>query len=327
LTLDPLATRFTELLGCRFPIQLAPMGGICTGPDLPAAVSQAGGFGMVGAVNLPVAGLEAIVDEVARRTEAPFGVGFLMPFLDRECLEMTARRVRLVDFFYDDPDADLVAAVHEWGALAAWQIGSVEEARAAADAGCDLVVAQGTEAGGHVRGQVGLLPLLDGVLAAIDIPVVAAGGIASAAGAAAAMAAGADAVRVGTRFIAAEESPAHPSYVEAILEARPEDTVLTETFSVMWPDAPHRVLRSCIDAVTTFDGDVVGEMEMPGMTLPIPRFAVPCPTKSTTGAVQAMALYAGQSVGVIDEVRSVGDIVAELADGAERGLRSVRAGP
>jgi NAD(P)H-dependent flavin oxidoreductase YrpB (nitropropane dioxygenase family) len=303
------------------------MGGICTGPDLPATVSQEGGFGMVGAVNLPVGGLEAIVDEVARRTDAPFGVGLLMPFLDRECVEMAARRTRLVDFFYADPDAELVAAVHSAGALAAWQVGSVEEARAATDAGCDLVVAQGIEAGGHVRGQVGLLPLLDGVLAAVDVPVVAAGGIASAAGAAAAMAAGADAVRVGTRFLAAEESPAHPSYVEAILGARPEDTVLTETFSVMWPDAPHRVLRSCIDAVTKFDGEVVGEMEMPGMTLPVPRFAVPCPTNATTGAVQAMALYAGQSVGAIDEVRSVAEIVAELAGGAERGMQSVRRSP
>ena len=184
-----------------------------------------------------------------------------------------------------------------------------------------MIVAQGVEAGGHVRGELGLLPLLDGVLDAVDVPVVAAGGIGTARAMAAVLASGADAVRVGTRFIAsreAGESGAHPAYVDAILRASAEDAVLTEAFSVMWPDAPHRVLRSCVEAAEAFHGEVVGELRMAGVTMPLPRLAVPSPTRETTGAIEAMALYAGQSVGAVQEVQSAAEIVRELAEGAEQ---------
>jgi NAD(P)H-dependent flavin oxidoreductase YrpB (nitropropane dioxygenase family) len=268
---------------------------------------------MIAAVNLPAPALAAILDEAARSTSGPLGVNFLMPFLDRECLEAAASRVRVVDFFYADPDPDLVEIAHAAGALACWQVGSVAEARAAVDAGCDLVVAQGVEAGGHVRGNVGLLPLLSEVVEAIDVPVVAAGGIATAAAAARALAAGAAGVRAGTRFIAAAESPAHPAYIDAVLRAGPEDTVLTEAFSVMWPGAPHRVLRSCVEAAESFVGDVVGQLRMGEATMPIPRLSVLCPTRDTTGAIEAMALYAGQSVGDVREVRPAAQMVRELA--------------
>ena len=142
-----------------------------------------------------------------------------------------------------------------------WQVGSADEARAAVDAGCDLVVAQGDEAGGHVRGTLGLLTTLERVLDAVEVPVVAAGGIGSARQVAAALAAGASAVRVGTRFIASAESGAHPDYVRAVLEATAEDSTLTDVFSVGW-DAPHRVLRSCIEAARAFRGDVVGSADL-----------------------------------------------------------------
>ena len=126
--------------------------------------------------------------------------------------------------------------------MAAWQVGDAEEARRAQDAGCDLVVAQGVEAGGHVRGTIALLPLLDAVLDATpDIPVVAAGGIGTPRAMAAALAAGADAVRVGTRFVATEEADTHPEYAQALVDAGPEDTVLTTTFSFMWPEGQERM--------------------------------------------------------------------------------------
>src|SRR5207247_10757963 len=139
----------------------------------------------------------------------PFCVHFLIPFLERECLEVAAARGRVVEFFYGDPDRDLVQTVHAGKALAAWQVGSVDEARAAVDVGCDFIVAQGVEAGGHVRGRIGLLPLLEQVLEVVDVPVVAAGGIGTARAMAAALATGASAVRVGTRIVAAVESTAH----------------------------------------------------------------------------------------------------------------------
>src|SRR5437773_2822078 len=102
-------------------------------------------------------------------------MNFLMPFLDLAAVEVAASRLRVVEFFYAEPDAALVARVHEGGALAVWQVGSLAEAERAVDAGCDFIVAQSTEAGGHVRGQISLLPLLDAVLDAVAVPVVAAG--------------------------------------------------------------------------------------------------------------------------------------------------------
>ena len=208
--------------------------------------------------------------------------------------------------------------VHAGGALACWQIGSEDEARAAADAGVDFIVAQGLEAGGHVRGTIGLLPLLDRVLGAVQVPVVAAGGIATARAMAAALAAGADGVRVGTRFVVAEESDAHPRYQDALIKAGTADTVLTETFSVMWPHAPHRVLRSAVEAAQAHPSDQVGEMVLGGERFPLPRFAVPTPTRQTTGTIEAMALYAGQSVGAVLARQPAAEIVRELADGAAK---------
>jgi nitronate monooxygenase len=310
------ATRFTELIGCELPIQQAPMGGVATSPDLAVAVSNAGGQGMVAAVTLPAPALSAILDDVAGKTTRPFGVSFLMPFLDSECVEMAASRVRLVDFFYGDPDPELVKLVHEGGALASWQVGSPEEAAAAAGAGCDVVVAQGVEAGGHVRGRTELLPLLEQVLGRVDVPVVAAGGIATAARVEDVMRAGADAVRVGTRFIASPEANAHPSYIDALLDASADDTVLTEAFSAMWPDAPHRVLRSSVEAAAGLDEEIIGEIEMGGEKMPVPRFSVIPPGRIASGELGAMSLYAGLGVGEIESVSPAAEIVAELAEGA-----------
>jgi nitronate monooxygenase len=315
-----LATRFTSLVGCRLPLQQAGMGGVAM-PPLVLAVAEAGGLGMLGGVMLPPPVLAGMLDDLAARTRGAFGVSFLMPFLDRDAVPVAATRARVVEFFYGEPEAALVDAVHAGGALASWQVGSLAEAVAAARVGCDLIVAQGTEAGGHVRGRVGLLPLLNAVLDAVEIPVVAAGGIGTGRDVAAALAAGAAGVRVGTRFVAAAECDAHPEYVAALVAAGAEETVLTGRFSVMWPDAPHRVLRSAVAAAETCPDDIVGEMELGGSRQPLPRFAVACPTRTTTGTIAAMALYAGESVGAVRGVMPAADIVHELMDGAERLLR------
>src|SRR4051812_21088061 len=153
-----------------------------------------------------------------------------MPFLDHAALEAAADRSVLVEFFWGEPDADLVDIVHRAGARAGWQVGTAAEARAAGDAGCDVVVVQGVEAGGHVRGTVGLLPLLSEVRDVVNVPIVGAGGIGTGESMAAVLTAGADAVRIGTRFVAAKESVAHPLYVEALVNATAGDTVLTTAF-------------------------------------------------------------------------------------------------
>src|SRR6266508_3918928 len=138
-----LTTPFTELLGCRLPLQQAPMGGVTT-PELVAAVAGAGAVGMVPAQMLPAEALGVLLDDLADRTSGVVGVTFLLPFgADPACVEVAAARARLVDFYYADPDPALVAAVHAGGALASWQAGSAAEALAAVDAGCDLVAVQG----------------------------------------------------------------------------------------------------------------------------------------------------------------------------------------
>ena len=143
---------------------------------------------MLGGTMVPPPILAEMLDALAEHTRGVVGVNFLMPFLDHDAVAAAATRARVVEFFYGEPDAALVNTVHRGGALACWQVGSVAEAVAAARAGCDLVVAQGTEAGGHVRGRTGLLPLLGAVLDAVDVPVVAAGGIGTARAMAAALA-------------------------------------------------------------------------------------------------------------------------------------------
>jgi NAD(P)H-dependent flavin oxidoreductase YrpB (nitropropane dioxygenase family) len=314
-----LTTRFTKLIGCRVPIQLAAMPVVTL--ELATTVAEAGGLAMFSALRMPTAHLARTLEQAASRVPA-IGVNFVIPFLDKEALQVAATRAKVVEFFYEDPDPGLVDIVHAAGALACWQVGSVNEAIAAEQSGCDLIVAQGIEAGGHVRGSLGLFPLLAQVLEVVNTPVIAAGGIGTARSMAAALAAGAAAVRVGTRFVAAEESGAHPEYVQALIRARAEDTVLTEAFSVNWPNAPHRVLRSCVEAAEAFAGTLVGQGSTGGKTYAIPRFAPPTPSRDTTGRIDAMPLYAGQSVDAVQRIQPAAEIVAELSEGAEQLLRA-----
>ncbi len=321
-----LRTRFTELAGCTVPIQQAPIGG-CASPRLAAAVAEAGGLGMVSVTGDPPDVVAAQLDQARQLSAGPIGAHFFLLMVDRESapesVAAAAERAPVVDFFYADPDPTLVEIVHAAGALASWQIGSAEEARAAADAGCDFVIAQGIEAGGHGRGQIGLLPLLDAVLATVDVPVLAAGGIGSGRALAAVLAAGADGARIGTRFVAAEEAEAHPRYVEALIASRPSDTVRSDTFALDFPGAPHRALRSSVEAAQAFQGDVVGEFIDPtgGARVPVRRFQKLTITRHMSGAIEAMPHWAGESVRGVTRVQPAAEIVRELASDAERLLR------
>jgi nitronate monooxygenase len=190
----------------------------------------------------------------------------------------------------------LVELVHQGGALASWQVGSLDEAKAAVDAGCDVIIAQGSGAGGHVRGELGVFELLDIVLDEVGIPVLAAGGIGSPRLLAAVVAAGADGARIGTRFISAVETGAHPEYVKALVEADNDHSVATGMFSVTCPLCPstHRVLRSALDAAGAYPDEIVGHVRIGKDHAPIARFSFQPPTTNTTGQISAMALYAGR---------------------------------
>jgi nitronate monooxygenase len=324
-----LQTRFTELTGCRIPIQQAPIGGGLARPPLAAAVAEAGALGMVAATGLSPEQVTARLKDVRSRTSGVFGANFLADkafYPDLQELhgpvEAASQYAKVVEFFYREPSPSLVDIVHRNGALAFWQVGSEKEARAAVDAGCDVIVTQGIEAGGHVRGKIGTLTLLSQVLDMTDVPVVAAGGIGSGRSMAAALAAGASGVRVGTRLIAAEEANAHPVYVNALIGAEPEDTVLTETFSLGWPNAPHRVLQSSIENAQRFKGDIVAQRHLPsGEVNQIRRFESVTATKDMTGNIEAIPHWAGESVAYVKELRPAARIINELASEAEQLLR------
>jgi NAD(P)H-dependent flavin oxidoreductase YrpB (nitropropane dioxygenase family) len=239
------------------------------------------------------------------------GVNFLVPFLDRAALETAAARSPLVEFFWGAPDVELVEIAGEQGARVCWQVGSVDEASAAVDAGCDLVIAQGYEAGGHVRGTTRLLTLIDAMRPVIEVPIVAAGGLGSGQQMAKALIAGADAVRMGTRFMAALESIAHPDYVDRLIASTADDTVITTAFGDGWPDAPHRVLKSAIAA-----GEALGASQTWSPLWPI---------ATDGGDVEARAMYAGLSVDAVRSRQPAADIVREIVEQAEAALSTSRA--
>lgn len=328
-----LTTRFTRLVECTVPIQQAGMGAAAP-PELVAAVSEAGAFGMLGTAR---AGLNAttfarLLERTRQLTTRPFGVNFIMragsvaAASPRVFIEQAAKVSKVVEFFYTDPSAEFVRIAHDCGALVSWQVGSREEALAAADVGCDLIVAQGIEAGGHVRGTIGLLSLLADVLDAVPaVPVLAAGGIGTGRAMAAALAAGADGVRVGTRFVASEEAGVHPTYAKALVDARTQDSVYTRTFHVGWPEAPHRALRSAIDAAESFPGEIVGKVvSLDGAETAVPRFGTRVADRTATGEVAAMSLYAGESVGGVKRVLPAREVIRELLEEAEQLLRRPR---
>jgi nitronate monooxygenase len=308
--------RVLELWGSELPIQLAPMGGVGATPRLALAVAAAGGHAMYAGLALPPPALTPAIDALAG-AGAAFGVNFIVPMMDPGSLEVALARAPYVDFFLADPDAALVDRVHDAGAVCGWQVETAGEARAAEAAGCDVVIAKAWESGGRKRVEgPALLPLLDGVLDAVSVPVVAAGGIATARGVAAVLAAGAAGARVGTRFIASAESDAHPDWIAAVLAAAPEDAVVSDAFNVgLVPPGPHRVLRGALEAATALPEGPAATLRMAGAEIPVPRFGPQPPARDTTGATHAMAHYAGQSAGAVREVLPAAEIVAELAAG------------
>lgn len=317
MTLD---TAFTQLVGCSVPIQQAPMGPVA-GPELVGAVAQAGGLGTLTTFGHSPEQLATIFDGIRHGTSGAIGANFLTDEIDREALEVVAARVRVVDFFWSRPEPSVVEIAHAGGAIAGWQVGSAEDAKRAADAGCDFVAAQGIEAGGHIAGELPLLLLLDQVLDTVSVPVLAAGAVGSARGLAAVLAAGAAGARIGTRFLATVESAAHDRYKQALIAARGAETEITGEFSVMCPLCAlrprTRVLSSALTAARAFQGDIIGEIELGGSPVALPKFVALPPDAQTTGEIEAMVLYAGMSVDAVTRIVPAAQLIDELVSGAQ----------
>ena len=322
-----MRTALTELLGIEAPIVLAPMGGAVT-PALAAAVSNAGGLGIMPLSHSTPDEIRSSVGEITALTDQPFGVNFILEWDQRERLAAALDAgAPAISLFWGDV-AELLPQAHDAGAVVFVSVGSVDEAARAAAAGADVVVAQGWEAGGHVRGTVTTLALVPRVVDAVDpVPVVAAGGIADGRGLAAVLALGAAGAWVGTRFLGARESPIHDEYRQRVLEASEEDTYYaTSLFDGGWPDAPHRVLRnSTVEAWEEAGRPPAGER--PGEEdevaarddgSPIKRYASATPQASMIGDIEALPNWAGQGVGLVTRVQPAAEIVEELIADAER---------
>jgi len=329
-----LHTRICDLLGIRYPIFCAPMGFI-TGPELAAAVSNAGGMGILAAGADPPVLLRRKIRALRRRTDRPFGVNVVVSTvrMPRPVAEMVAvcveERIDVLSLFGGDP-APYVAQAHAAGIKVFEQVGSVEAARRSLAAGVDVLIVQGSEAGGQLCGHCSLAALLPRVVdAAGGIPVLAAGGIAEGRGVAAALALGADGAVLGTRFIATPESEAHPIYKRRLLEATETET--TSLFSWDWPDSSHRVLRTAFVEANRgvkprLDEPIVGETMIGDQRLPLPRFVSLPPTIHTTGDIDAMAMYAGEGVAMVNRIQPADEIVRELVATAGRAIAGRMAG-
>jgi nitronate monooxygenase len=322
-----LKTRITELFGVEFPIVSAGMGGVALA-ELAAAVSNAGGLGTIALAGFTP---EAIQNEIAaarKLTKKPLLVNLLVPFLRPGILEMVTREpIQGVTLFWGEP-AEYVPIVKKSGLKVIWQCGSTQEAVAARDAGADVIIVQGFEAGGHVRGIVTSLALIPSARDAVgpDIPIIAAGGFADGRGLAAALALGADAAVFGTRFIASNEAAVDLKYQQRILAAVAEETVHTELYDMGWPHAPHRVLRTKVideweragrpeTGKRPGEGKSIGKMTRGGMDIEVPmvKYSVMAPTSSFEGDIEELALYAGMSVSLVREKLAAGEIVRRIA--------------
>lgn len=327
-----MTTALCPRLGIEIPIIQAPMGGVA-GARLAAAVSNAGALGTLPLWAVDLDTLRRTVRETRALTSKPFAVNLNMEFPQEQRLEACLEEgVPIISFFWQDPSA-LIPRAKAAGAIVMHTVGTARDARKAADSGVDVIIAQGWEAGGHVRGTVATMPLIPAVVDVVgDTPVVAAGGIADGRGMAAAMALGASGVWIGTRFLAAEETAIHPEYQQRILAAAEDDTVYCENlFNVGWPNAPHRALRnSTIRAWEAAgrpspgnrpgEGEVVASSKARGNIL---RYQSSSPRPDFVGDIEALSLWAGQSAALVRKVQPAAQIVREITDEAARTIRSL----
>jgi NAD(P)H-dependent flavin oxidoreductase YrpB (nitropropane dioxygenase family) len=340
-----LGTPLCRRLGIEHPVFSAGMGA-AAGPDLVAAVSNAGGLGVLGASGCPPEEIRRRTGRVCELSDRPFGVNFIIAGADceedrefiRQEVAAAAEHAAAVVLFWGDP-GPYVEAAHRAGALVLVQVGSAAEARAAATAGVDAIIAQGMEAGGHVRGTTPIWALLPQVVQAVaPLPVLASGGIGDGAGVARALRLGAHGVSLGTRFVASDEAWAHPEYKRRITGSTARDTFYGELFDVWWPDAPHRVLRNRLvqeweaagappPGQRPGEGTPIGTVvRSSGQKTDWPRYAVGVAGPEFDGDIEYAPLWAGQSCAVVNDIKPAAQIVRDLMLGAEEALTQPPAG-
>ena len=332
-----MRTRLTKRFGLEHPFVGAGMGFVAL-PELVAAVSEAGGLGVLGVAPEPPPVFAERIAQIRALTQRPFGVDFFLavsPTLGPTTVDAhidiaVASRVDLVVFHFGIPTATWVSSLKSAGSQIWVQVPSPEQARAALDAGADGLVVQGREAGGHNHSTTPLHDLLREVRDEVgdDVLLLAAGGIATGADVVTALAHGADGVWVGTRLVASTEAYANPEWKRRLTQARRQDTVITTLFGPELPCQPYRVLRNpAVDAAIGQQDEICGlpptgapigttvlfpgtSFETPGV--PMPTFSALPPTPDTTGDFDAMGMPAGESVQHIRDIKPAARIVADM---------------
>ena len=314
-----MQTRLTQVLGVEHPVMLAGMGGVSY-HALVAAVSEAGGFGCLGASTMSPDQMVEEIGQVRARTAKPFGVDLLtaMPGDMARQVEQLIEGGASVFVAGLGVPVEVVELCHRHGVLVVNMCGKVDHARRAVDAGCDIVVAQGTEAGGHT-GQVATMPLVPQIVDAVgsQVPVVAAGGIFDGRGLAAALALGADGVWVGTRFIATPEARSVIGYKEALIDTAEDGTTISRAYS----GKTMRVVRN--DYTSFFDDNPAELSPFPsqlGRSIGDKAFHLGGDEQTLDVDIARECYPAGQGIGAIHELVPAAELVHRFVHEAERAL-------
>ena len=343
-----LRTPLCRQLGIEFPIFSVGFSESAL-PELASAVSRAGGCGILGASRPPPEEIRRRILLMRKATDRPFGVNVIIQALANPNASVEQRatvrarvaaaideRVPVLVLFWGDP-APFVAEAHRNGVKVFVQVGDLDEARAARAAGVDAVIAQGIEAGGHVKGRTSIWELLPAVVEALSpLPVLASGGIGDGAGIARALVLGAQAVSLGTRFVASEEAWIHRLYKERVVRSRAEDTLYTTLFDGGWP-VPHRVIRN--QAVREWEaagrppsgkrpgeGTTIGTIKYAWRDAePWKRYQTGMMVPTFEGNPELAPMWAGESCSVVKQIKPAGEIVRELARDAAAALAAAAA--
>jgi len=313
-----LHTPLCDLLGIEFPIIQAGMG-MGSSAELAAAVSNAGGLGSLGVWRRPPEDLERQLSVIRERTSRPFAMNHLVPELDETAFAMTlAAKPPVISFALGDP-GDLVKRAHDVGSLVVHQVTTVLQARQAVERGVDLIIAQGSEAGGY-GGAVAALALIPQVVDAVrPLPVVAAGGIADGRGLAAALMLGAVGVNVGTRFVASEEAQISPVWKQMIVDAAAEDAVRVEVLNDVMPLPGSGGYGTVLRALRTpFIDTWQGRRKEAKRNAE--RLRPEVLSVFTQGRVHELFPAAGQSAGLIRDILPAGEIVRRIVAEARQAL-------
>jgi len=315
-----------KILGCEYPIMLAGMGGVAR-HKLAAAVSNAGGFGVLGMVREPAALIRSEILALRELSQAPFAVNLIPACTNAALLKEQVDTCLDLDVstfvLFWEVDTALIRYLKSLGKTVIHQVGYQCDADAAQAAGADVLIVQGQEAGGHVRGQTSTLSLLPQIIQHCDVPVVASGGIASGQAVAAAMMFGAQGVSLGTAFLATHEANAHLHHKQRVLAAEADETIYTTLFARNWHEAaPVRVLTNAATRGEYDSADrdlIIGHQD----GQPVYIFSTDSPLVGATGKLDDMALYCGQSCSQISTLCSAAERFQQIAEDAAQRLNQL----